>query len=29
MNAEYSELWEDSVARDVCGLLGAGTFEPV
>ena len=29
MSSEYSELWEDLVARKVCGLLDAGTSEPV
>ena len=29
MSSEYLELWEDSVAREVCGVFDAGTFEPV
>ena len=29
MSSEYSKLWEDSVAREVYGLLVARMFEPV
>ena len=29
MISEYSELWEDSIAREFYGLLDTGTFEPV
>ena len=29
MSSEYSELWEDLVAREFCGLLDAGMSEPV
>ena len=29
MSSEHAHLWEDSTGRDVYGLLGAGTFEPV
>ena len=29
MSSEYSKLWEELFAREVCGLLDAGTFESV
>ena len=29
MSSEYSKLWEDSVSREVYGLLVARMFEPV
>ena len=28
MNYKYSELCENSIAREFCGLLDAGTLEP-
>ena len=29
MSSEYSKLWEELFARELCGLLDAGTFEPM